>query len=68
MKIHKTGGQLCSPKANYVLWKVASGVEMIYHGVISALRTRDGDRDIHRRSPPSMRSRTKKQLSSSWKA
>jgi hypothetical protein len=40
MKIHKTRGQLCCPKPNYTLWKVAFSVKMIYHGLISATRTR----------------------------
>jgi hypothetical protein len=68
MKIHKTGGQLCCPEAYYAFREVAFGIKMIYHGIISALRMRNGNRDLHRRSPPSIRSRTKKQLSSSWKA
>ena len=40
MKIHKTRGKLCCPKPNYTLRKVAFSVKMIYHGLISATRTR----------------------------
>jgi len=66
VEIHETGGELSHPKAYYVLGKVTLAIEVIYHDVLSTLRhaTRDGDGSLHRRSPPHMRSRTKKQFSS----
>jgi hypothetical protein len=42
VKICHTRGQLCRPKANYALRKVAFGINVIYNGLISTLRTRDG--------------------------
>jgi hypothetical protein len=41
VKICQTRGQLCCPKANYALRKVAFGIYVIYDGLISTLLTRD---------------------------
>ena len=67
MKVLQARGQLRDPKFDNVLSYAALALEMNCRKVNMA----DGERnrvDAHRRSPPSIRSRTKKQFSSSWKA
>lgn len=76
VEIGEATGNLCKVEFDSFFWNNLQPIQVDYTIMsdFAALTAQTEEPDwnegshVHRRSPPSIRSRTKKQLSSSWKA